>query len=186
MSDHIARNAARAIKHDDIRTLVRALRENGAVWYAPDQSYRNKGAAMVPFFGIPAATTTSTSRLARMTGAAVLTYFPLRRPGTQGYRVFIGPELQNFPSEDPVADTARFGSLLEAQIRDHPEQYLWIHRRFKRQPDGSSPYEDRPFRPGSVSAASARCWASSTFAYLRQGSIEWVRAAKYPAQPSRK
>ncbi len=131
MSDHIARNAARAIKHDDIRTLVRALRENGAVWYAPDQSYRNKGAAMVPFFGIPAATTTSTSRLARMTGAAVLTYFPLRLPGTQGYRVFIGPELQNFPSEDPVADTARFGSLLEAQIRDHPEQYLWIHRRFK-------------------------------------------------------
>ena len=56
---------------------------------------------------------------------------PLRLPGTQGYRVFIGPELQNFPSEDPVADTARFGSLLEAQIRDHPEQYLWIHRRFK-------------------------------------------------------
>ena len=131
MADHIAHNAARAIKHDDIRTLVRALRENGAVWYAPDQSYRNKGAAMVPFFGIPAATTTSTSRLARMTGAAVLTYFPLRLPGTQGYRVFIGPELQNFPSEDPVADTARFGSLLEAQIRDHPEQYLWIHRRFK-------------------------------------------------------
>jgi KDO2-lipid IV(A) lauroyltransferase len=80
MSDHIARNAARAIKHDDIRTLVRALRENGAVWYAPDQSYRNKGAAMVPFFGIPAATTTSTSRLARMTGAAVLTYFPCAFP----------------------------------------------------------------------------------------------------------
>lgn len=131
MSKRIACYAQRAIKHDDIRTLVRALKENGAVWYAPDQSYRNKGAAMIPFFGTLAATTTATPRLARMTGAAVLTYFPKRLPGNQGYRVIIGPELENFPSDDPIADTARFGALLEAQIRDHPEQYLWIHRRFK-------------------------------------------------------
>ena len=131
MADQIARHGQRAIQYDDIRTLVRALKENGAVWYAPDQSYRNKGAAMVPFFGTPAATTTATSRLARMTGAAVLTYFPQRLPGVQGYRVFIGPELENFPSDDPLADTARFGALLEAQIRHHPEQYLWMHRRFK-------------------------------------------------------
>ncbi len=131
MASQIARHGQRAIQYDDIRTLVRALKHNGAVWYAPDQSYRNKGAAMVPFFGTLAATTTSTSRLARMTGAAVLTYFPQRLPGAQGYRVFIGPELENFPSDDPVADTARFGALLEAQIRHHPEQYLWMHRRFK-------------------------------------------------------
>ncbi len=131
MEKRIADQAQRAIRYDDIRSLVRALKHNGAVWYAPDQSYRNKGAAMVPFFGTPAATTTATSRLARMTGAAVLTYFPQRLPGVQGYRVFIGPELENFPSDDPVADTARFGALLEAQIRHHPEQYLWMHRRFK-------------------------------------------------------
>ena len=131
MASQIAHHGQRAIRNDDIRTLVRALKRNGAVWYAPDQSYRNKGAAMVPFFGTPAATTTSTSRLARMTGAAVLTYFPQRLPGTQGYRVFIGPELEDFPSDDPVADTIRFGALLEAQIRHHPEQYLWMHRRFK-------------------------------------------------------
>jgi Kdo2-lipid IVA lauroyltransferase/acyltransferase len=131
MGRRIAEHAERAIHYDDIRTLVRALKHNGAVWYAPDQSYRNKGAAMVPFFGTPAATTTSTSRLAGMTGAAVLTYFPQRLPGGRGYRVFIGPELENFPSDDPVADTARFGALLEAQIRHHPEQYLWMHRRFK-------------------------------------------------------
>ncbi len=131
MSDRIASHAQRAIQYDDVRTLVRALKQNSAVWYAPDQSYRNKGAAMVPFFGIPAATTTATSRLARMTGAAVLTYFPQRLPNGQGYRVLIGPELEDFPSDDPVADTARFGALLEAQIRHHPEQYLWLHRRFK-------------------------------------------------------
>lgn len=131
MARRIGSHAKRAIRYDDIRTLVRALKQNGAVWYAPDQSYRNKGAAMVPFFGTPAATTTSTSRLARMTGAAVLTYFPERLPDGKGYRVVIGPELENFPTDDPVADTARFGALLETQIRHHPEQYLWIHRRFK-------------------------------------------------------
>ncbi|MDH4259341.1 MAG: lipid A biosynthesis acyltransferase, partial [Gammaproteobacteria bacterium] len=131
MAGKFAFYGQRAIRYDDIRTLVRALKENGAVWYAPDQSYRNKGAAMLPFFGTPAATATATSRLARMTGAAVLTYFPQRLPGAQGYRVFIGPELENFPSDDPIADTVRFGALLEAQIRHHPEQYLWMHRRFK-------------------------------------------------------
>src|SRR5688572_4000926 len=76
MASRIALHARRAIRSDDGRTLVRALRQNGAVWYAPDQFSRDKDAAMVPFFGISAATTTSTSRIARMTGAAVLTYFP--------------------------------------------------------------------------------------------------------------
>jgi KDO2-lipid IV(A) lauroyltransferase len=105
---------------------------------------------MVPFFGIPAATTTSTSRIARMTGAAVLTYFPQRLPGGRGYRVVIGPELENFPSDDPVADAARFSALLEAQVRHHPEQYLWIHRRFKRLTAGDPDYygrDARTFRP---------------------------------------
>jgi KDO2-lipid IV(A) lauroyltransferase len=119
------------IAHDDIRTMIRALKRNEAVWYAPDQSYRNKGAAMVDFFGIPAATTTATSRLARISGAAVLTYFPERLPGNAGYRVVIGPALEDFPGTDAICDVARFNRLLEAQIRRVPEQYLWVHRRFK-------------------------------------------------------
>jgi Kdo2-lipid IVA lauroyltransferase/acyltransferase len=119
------------IAHDDIRSMIRALKRNEAVWYAPDQSYRNKGAAMVDFFGIPAATTTATSRLARISGAAVLTYFPERLPDGAGYRVFIGPALENFPGPDPIDDVRRFNSLLEAHILRVPEQYLWIHRRFK-------------------------------------------------------
>jgi len=119
------------IAHDDIRTMIRALKKNEAVWYAPDQSYRNKGAAMVHFFGIPAATTTATSRLARISGAAVLTYFPERLPGNAGYRVVIGPALENFPGADSICDAERFNRLLEAQIRRVPEQYLWVHRRFK-------------------------------------------------------
>jgi KDO2-lipid IV(A) lauroyltransferase len=119
------------IPHDDIRAMIRALKNNEAVWYAPDQSYRNKGAAMVNFFGIPAATTTATSRLARISGAAVLTFFPERLPGLAGYRVVIGPAFENFPSGDVIQDVECFNALLQAQIRRIPEQYLWMHRRFK-------------------------------------------------------
>lgn len=119
------------IAYDDIRAMIRALKRNEVVWYAPDQSYRNKGAAMVNFFGIPAATTTATSRLARISGAAVLTYFPERLRGSDGYRVHIGPAFDDFPGECAARDAERFNRLLESQIRRVPEQYLWMHRRFK-------------------------------------------------------
>jgi KDO2-lipid IV(A) lauroyltransferase len=155
MASRIARHAQRAIRSDKVRALVRALRENRAVWYAPDQYSRNKGAAMIPFFGTPAATTTATSRLARMTGAAVLTYFPQRLPDGRGYRVIIGPELEHFPGDDPVADTAHFGALLEAQIRLYPEQYLWVHRRFKQLTADCPDYYGRDARPHSGPSRSA-------------------------------
>lgn len=125
------KRAKRAIPRDDVRTLITALKDNEPVWYAPDQSYRKKGAQMVPFFGIPAATNTATSRLARMTGAAVLPYFPERLPGSQGYRMVIWPMLENFPSDNTVTDAERFNKLIEAQVHRVPEQYLWLHRRFK-------------------------------------------------------
>jgi KDO2-lipid IV(A) lauroyltransferase len=123
--------AKRAITRDDVRTLITALKNNEPVWYAPDQSYRKKGAEMVPFFNIPAATNTATSRLARMTGAAVVPYFQERLPGGKGYRMILQPMLENFPSDDPATDARRFNEIMEAQIRRVPEQYLWIHRRFK-------------------------------------------------------
>jgi Kdo2-lipid IVA lauroyltransferase/acyltransferase len=119
------------IPRDDIRALITALKHNECVWYAPDQSYRKKGAQMVELFGIPAATNTFTSRLARMTGATVLPYFFERLPGARGYRAVIHPAFDNFPSECPVADTERFNHLIEAQVHKVPDQYLWIHRRFK-------------------------------------------------------
>lgn len=125
------RQAKRAIPRDDVRTLIGALKGNEAVWYAPDQSYRKKGAEMVPFFNIPAATNTATSRLARMTGAAVLPFFPERLPGSQGYRMVIHPMLENFPTDSPYEDARTFNALIEAHVRHVPAQYLWIHRRFK-------------------------------------------------------
>ena len=86
---------------------------------------------MVPFFGIPAATNTATSRLARMTGAAVLPYFVERLPGAKAIALTIMPALENFPSDNPAQDAQRFNQLIEAHVRRVPEQYLWIHRRFK-------------------------------------------------------
>ncbi|HEY6642548.1 LpxL/LpxP family Kdo(2)-lipid IV(A) lauroyl/palmitoleoyl acyltransferase [Povalibacter sp.] len=139
-----SRRAKRAIPRDDIRALISSLKANEPVWYAPDQSYRKKGAEMVRFFGIPAATNTATSRLARMTGAAVLPYFPERLPGSQGYRMVIQPMLDNFPSDSPVADAERFNKIIEAHVRAVPAQYLWIHRRFKGlTPDYPNYYEKK-------------------------------------------
>jgi Kdo2-lipid IVA lauroyltransferase/acyltransferase len=126
-----SKNGGHAIPHDDIRAMIAALKSNEIVWYAPDQSYRKKGAQMVPMFGIPAATNTSTSRIARVTGAAVLPYFVERLPGRRGYRAVIRPPLENFPSDSPVADAERCHHLIEEQVRAVPDQYLWIHRRFK-------------------------------------------------------
>ena len=152
--NNTARHARRAIPYDAIRTLVSALRANEVVWYAPDQSYRNKGAALVPFFGIPAASTTATSRLAKMTGAAVLTYLPERLPdGT--YRVTIGAALESFPSTDPVADVVRYHAIIEAHIRKIPDQYLWIHRRFKGLEAGYPNYYGRDTRKPAAATPAA-------------------------------
>jgi KDO2-lipid IV(A) lauroyltransferase len=140
------------IPRDDIRALIKALKHNECVWYAPDQSYRKKGAQMVELFGIPAATNTFTSRLARMTGATVLPYFFERLPGAQGYRAVIHPAFDNFPSENPVADTERYNHLIEAQVRKVPEQYLWIHRRFKGLTDDYPDYYARTVKVSGTTA----------------------------------
>jgi KDO2-lipid IV(A) lauroyltransferase len=126
-----ARRARTAIRHDDIRGMVRALKNNEIVWYAPDQSFRKKGAQMVPFFSTPAATNTGTSRLARLTGATILYFSHERLPDDAGYRIVIHPPTDAIPSEDAVSDTEHFNRFIEAQVRRVPEQYWWIHRRFK-------------------------------------------------------
>ncbi len=126
-----ARRAKRAIRRDDIRVLVGALKASEPVWYAPDQAYRNKGAQMVKFFGVPCASNTATSRLAKMTNALVLPYFPERLANNAGYRITIQPPLENFPSDDAIVDAEQYHHAIEAHIARVPDQYLWIHRRFK-------------------------------------------------------
>jgi KDO2-lipid IV(A) lauroyltransferase len=125
------RHAVRAIASDQVRDILRSLGENLTVWYAPDQRYTEKMSAIVPFFGQPAATNIATSRLARISGASVLPYFPERLADGSGYVMRIGAPLEDFPSEDPVADALRFHALIEAHVRRCPEQYLWTYKRLK-------------------------------------------------------
>ncbi|MGD9843246.1 MAG: LpxL/LpxP family Kdo(2)-lipid IV(A) lauroyl/palmitoleoyl acyltransferase [Steroidobacteraceae bacterium] len=145
LSRNRALRAKRAIRRDDVRTLVTALKGNEPVWYAPDQSYRNKGAQMVPFFGTLCATNVATSRLAKMTGATVLPYFP-ERLANGGYRMQILPPIADFPSDDAIADATHFHQLIEAHVRKVPAQYLWIHRRFKGLSDSYPDYYARANR----------------------------------------
>jgi Kdo2-lipid IVA lauroyltransferase/acyltransferase len=126
------RHTVQAISADQIRDLLQNLKNNLPVWYAPDQRYTDKNSEVVTLFGQPAASNIATSRLARISGAPVLPYFPERNPDNSGYLVRILPALDDFPSADAIADTRRFHELIEAHVRRCPEQYLWSYKRFKR------------------------------------------------------
>ena len=122
------------IPKDNVRALVRTLRDNATVVYLPDHAYGGSNSELVPFFGEPALTTTAVSKLAKLSGATVLAYFFRRLPDDSGYVVNIAPPLPNFPSDDPVRDTRCLVAQLEDYIRIAPEQYVWTYRRFKGRP----------------------------------------------------
>ena len=133
------RSADKTIEKRDIKAMVRSLREGRAVWYAPDQSYNRKGSEVIEFFGVPAMHTTATTTLARLGKAAVVPFFP-RRLENGRYELLLLPAFENFPGGDPVADTRRYIEVLEAHVRTCPEQYFWIHRKFKDLPDDYPDY----------------------------------------------
>lgn len=120
-----------AIEMHDLKGLLRALREGAVIWYAPDQGKRTAQSELLPFFGVPCVTNTSTPRLAEMTGASVLTFYA-RRETDGSYLLRIQEAPAGIPSGDPTADTLRLVAGLETAIREAPEQYLWVHRRFKK------------------------------------------------------
>jgi KDO2-lipid IV(A) lauroyltransferase len=124
---------------DDIRGTVKYLRSGGTLWYAPDQDMRSKDNAFVPFFGVIAATITGTHHLARMSHSVVIPFFHRRLPGNQGYALRLGTPLEGLPSADAETDTARVNLSIEEMVREAPEQYLWVHKRFKTRPEGSPP-----------------------------------------------
>lgn len=126
----------KTIRRNDIRGILTSLKGNKVVFYLPDQNYGLGRSTFAPFFGQPAATTTAASRIARITGSAVVPFFPQRLENGRGYLLTIFPPLHNFPSEDIDQDTARINKVIEQQARQAPEQYLWIHRRFKDRPLG--------------------------------------------------
>jgi KDO2-lipid IV(A) lauroyltransferase len=118
---------------DNVRKMLRTLLEGGVVWYASDQSYGGKGSELLPFFGEPAMTNTAISRIAKAGNAIVLPYFCRRLPDDT-YVMSISAPLPGVPSGDDSADTLRLVAKLEEYVRLCPEQYWWIHQRFKGRP----------------------------------------------------
>jgi KDO2-lipid IV(A) lauroyltransferase len=135
------RYAAAMFTKNELRPAVKHLKQGGLLWYAPDQDPSRGDSVYVPFFGRPAHSLTSTHQLARLSGAAVVAFQHVRR-ADGGYTLRVLPAFFDFPSSDATTDTARVMAAIEDMARAAPDQYLWIHRRFKRQPDGSSVYDD--------------------------------------------
>ena len=119
--------------NDDIRGAIRHLKRGGLLWYAPDQDPSKGDSVFVPFFGQQAYSLTSTHQLARLSGAAVMGFAHVRHDDGH-YTLRLTPVFDDFPSADATTDTARVMREIETMIRAAPGQYLWIHRRFKRQP----------------------------------------------------
>ncbi|MEJ2601937.1 MAG: lipid A biosynthesis acyltransferase [Gammaproteobacteria bacterium] len=122
----------------DLRAILDALAENRTIWMAVDQAQTGSRPVIAPFFGLPAPTTGSPARLTARSGARVLPVIGYREPDGR-YRVRIEAPLEDFPSGDATADAARLNRVIERHARLVPDQYYWIHRRFKTDP---SPYQD--------------------------------------------
>jgi Kdo2-lipid IVA lauroyltransferase/acyltransferase len=135
------RYAERMIARDDVRAMVRYLRDGGVLWYAPDQDFGIQRSEFAPFFGIQTATARGILDLARMGRAAVVPMYPIKDERDGRVTVHLEPAFDEFPGPDPVADLTRFNQFLERRIRQAPSQYWWLHRRFKTRPPGKpSPY----------------------------------------------
>jgi KDO2-lipid IV(A) lauroyltransferase len=125
------RYADESFSKRNIRAMVRSLRNNSVVWFAGDEAHTGKSSALLPFFGEPALTNTSLSRLARISGAAVVPLSYWRKPDASGYSIRFDAPLENFPGDDVIADTKRITSILEESIRRCPSQYFWKQKRFR-------------------------------------------------------
>ncbi len=130
------RYCAELLSKDDLRGMLRALREGKSIWYATDQDYGRRSSVFAPFFNIPTATLTTTSRIAKKTGAVVIPFSHFRN-NRGGYDVYFGAPLPDYPSGDDIQDATCTNEVIEQAIRLHPDQYLWLHRRFKTEPDGT-------------------------------------------------
>ncbi|MGB1009442.1 MAG: LpxL/LpxP family Kdo(2)-lipid IV(A) lauroyl/palmitoleoyl acyltransferase [Thiolinea sp.] len=133
-----AKRYGKAISRDNIRTMLHSLKQKHVVWYAQDQHFDQKNSLFTPFFGVDAATNTATSRISNIGRAKVVPFFTVRQK--DGYLLRFLPALNDFPGASVADDTLRINRIIEQQVREFPEQYLWTHRRFKTAPDGSNRY----------------------------------------------
>jgi KDO2-lipid IV(A) lauroyltransferase len=126
-------------RHGSARDILKVLKTGKPVMLAADMDFGLRDSVFVPFFGVQACTLTAVSRLARLSGARVVPFVSEVLPDYQGYKLNIFPPLQDFPTRDLHADALAMNQFLEARIREAPDQYYWVHRRFKRRPVGEMP-----------------------------------------------
>ena len=126
------------LERKDVRGALRSLKAGRALWYAPDQDYGPKHSVFAPFFGVSAATITAPARLAAANQTAVLMLSQQRNYAARTWTMRFEPPPPNFPSGDEREDAAAVNQAIEAAVRRHPEQYLWLHRRFKTRPPGEA------------------------------------------------
>jgi len=132
-------------RNDDLRRMVREIRKGSPLYYLPDQDPGRRG-IFVPFCGVATATIPMLSRLARLGEARVIPVYARYLPWGRGLEVTLDPPLDPFPTEDPEADTALMNQVIEARMRNMPEQYFWVHRRFKTRPPGEASVYERKRR----------------------------------------
>jgi KDO2-lipid IV(A) lauroyltransferase len=125
-------------RQDGVRGAIKAMKAGRPFYYLPDMDYGRKDAVFVPFFGVEAATITGLSRLSRLAQARVVPCVTRMLPGSRGYVLEIGEPWADFPTADVEADTRRMNVWLEGVVRTMPEQYYWVHRRFKTRPEGAA------------------------------------------------
>ncbi|MCB1906077.1 MAG: lipid A biosynthesis acyltransferase [Rhodocyclaceae bacterium] len=125
-------------RHESIRGTIKAMRAGRPFFYLPDMDHGPKESIFVPFFGVPAATITGLPRFARMARAVVVPVSVRMLPGGQGYHVDFGEAWRDFPTDDLAADVRRQNAAIEEMVAAMPEQYYWVHRRFKTRPEGDS------------------------------------------------
>lgn len=123
-------------RQEGLRPVARAMKAGLPFYYLPDMDFGARDSIFVPFFGVPAATITGLARIAALTGAAVVPAVTEQLPGNEGYRLRFHAAWDNFPSGDIAADTRRMNAFIEDQVRSMPEQYYWLHKRFKTRPPG--------------------------------------------------
>lgn len=134
------KNYPSAVERSDIRGVLKSLKKGHIIWYGADQDYGRDHSVFVPFFGVQAATITATARFAQISGAAVVPVTYYRRDDDNHYDLYLSEPLTDFPTGDVEADALRVNQIVEAAIKPHPEQYWWVHRRFKTRPEGDASF----------------------------------------------
>ncbi|MGV8933158.1 MAG: lipid A biosynthesis acyltransferase [Gallionellaceae bacterium] len=127
-------------RQQGLRPILKGMREGHPFIYPPDQDQGIRDGAFIPFFGVPAATMTSLPRIAQMTGAKVVPSITRMLPGSGGYVLTFYPAWENYPSGDDIADARRMNEFIEQRILEMPEQYFWLHKRFKTRPEGEAAF----------------------------------------------